>query len=201
MVVNSKPRKLFVGTADRLFAWVALIALIVSALCAAGILDGFGNSALITFLSNIIPGTDSVATRTAYPVTARVTFSIQWLFFPVYLVLMCAYRLPFKPIRPCSVAARRDLRSRAVRVLPMTLMFLLPMLVDWDVLPGPSFFRGSVWQPDFALTTLPYDGRSGLALAGFVTPVVEALIYWLVPTVICAYLISSLLPARDSTVT
>lgn len=197
-VDSSKSRKLFVGAADRLFVWVMLIAFIVSALTAAGILDGLSNSAFISFLGRIVPSIDSVSYRTSIPTTARVTFSVEWLFFPLYFVLMCAYRMPLKPIRPDSLSARRNLRSRAAGVFPLTLVFIWALLADWNVLLGPSLYRGSVWQPDFALTELPYLGRSGLALAAFATPVVEAFIYWLVPSVISAFFISSFLPVRDS---
>lgn len=193
MAIDSpKSGKLFVGAADRLFVWVMLIAFVVSALTATGILDRLSNTAFITFLGRIIPSIDSVSYRTSFPATARVTFSVEWLFLPIYFVLMCAYRMPFKPIRPDSLSARRNLRSRAAGV------FIWALLADWNVLLGPSLYRGSVWQPDFALTELPYLGRPGLALAAFATPVVEAFIYWLVPTVISAFFISSFLPVRGS---
>jgi hypothetical protein len=194
-------RKVFDSIRRRLFAWVAIVALVSSAICATGVLDGLNNTGFSTFMDRIVPCIGYVSDRTSIPETSRITFLIEWLFFPAYFALMCVYRMPLKVVRPESESARRNRRSRAVRVFPMTLILLWVILSDWNLIPGPSLYRGSVWEPDFALSQLPYFGPVGLAIAAFVTPVIEAFVYWVVPAIFVHFFVAPLLPIANKATT
>ena len=186
------------GIRNRLFLWLVVVALLLSAIGAEGVFDALNNTDIVSLLDRIVPGIDFVSSRTSLPETARVTFSVEWLFFPIYFALLCIYRTPFSFVRPATKQRRRKLWSAATGISPLTLIFIWAILADWNLIPGPSVYRGSMWQPDFALTRLPYVGRAGLALAAFMTPVIEALIYWAVPAILTRFFISPLLPVANS---
>jgi hypothetical protein len=188
--------KLFEGRSDRLLFKLSFVALGISACTATGLLDRFDNLPPIRLCTELIPGIDWVARQTDYPRTARVTFAVQWLFAPVYLFLLCGFRKPWVAPRAKSATDRADLRSRAKRALPCTLIFLWMILADWQIVLGPSLFRGTLWEPEFSLTTLPYVGRPGLAVAAFLTPVVQCWVYWFVALISSHYFVASFLAVR-----
>jgi hypothetical protein len=176
---------------------LTIVAFITSLCNAAGLGAQLDNSMMMRVMSHMIPAIDLIAAQTHSQVTARVTIAVQWLFLPAYFAYLCSYRPPWEIRRPRDEALKADLRSRAKMTLPFTVIIGWAIFADWNIVGGPSFFRGTVWESSFPLTQLPYTGSIGLAISAFLSPLFESLIYWLVLVTIAHYFIPAFLQVKD----
>lgn len=181
---NHAQGKWYANRFDRLLIKSMIVAFAVSLATAYGHFDGLSDSWIVRQVSNIVPAVERVSNLTTYASTARGTIAVQWLFAPIYFLALCLYRSPWETVRAADIASRKDIRTRAKATLPGILICVWFILADWKVIVGPSFLLGNVWEPALSLGRLPYTGRLGLATSSFLSPCVEALVYWLVPSAV-----------------
>ncbi len=189
--------RMFEGRYDRLIITVAGVAFLVSICCAFGALGEYSDSELMTFVGSLVPSIQLLSARTPFYQDAFSTLAVQWLFLPVYLILLCMFRRPWVLIWLPDEPAKRDLRRRAKGLAFAGVVFSMILFADAGVEIAPSFIRGTVWDPNWGpINRLPYHGRLGLAIAAFFSPIAQASIYWLIPMILTRYVISPFLPIR-----
>ncbi len=183
---------------DKAMFGTLALAFAVSIYTSLGYANQLNDAWLINFVAQVVPAVDHVANQTRYIAAARVTAASQWLLTPFYAYTFFIPRPPWKIIHPRNRKWRDDVRSRARKTLFVALILFWLVLADWELVPGPSFFRGTFWDPTINLSNLPYLGSLGLAISACLAPWVECFIYWLVAMIIGRFWIASFMHIKNS---
>jgi hypothetical protein len=183
---------------DKLMFCTLGLAFAVSVYTSLGHANQFSNAWLINFVAQVVPAVDHVANQTRYVAAARVTTATQWLMAPFYAYALFMPRPPWKIIRPRNQKWRADVRSRARKTIFVAVILLWLMLADWELVVGPSFFRGTFWNPTINMSNLPYLGWLGLAISACFSPWLECFIYWLVAMIVGRIYIASFMHIENS---
>jgi hypothetical protein len=182
----------------KFFGRTLMVAFFLSMITSTGMVDSLLSypsiSNAVIFLARIIPAIGWIAERTNYVATAKLTIALQWVFVPFYFFFLCTAVQPWKiyaPKKEMSVPMRW---KATLATIPGVVIMILFILGDWNVGYLPSFFQGTIWNPTIYFTTMPYLGWTGLALSSFISPLIEVLIYWLVPIFVLNLILPTFFP-------
>lgn len=176
--------------ANKLLGMTLITAFLVSFLIVS--LDG-GNLAHLYFISkfvnvvdSIFPAVQKISMKTNYISTARISIAIQWIFFPLYLILLFLQNPPWTGFKFKKGISAKMIRKSIFALFFVFILSLLFILSDFGM-GKISIMRGELFDPSFGYIwlRLPFEGRVGLALASFMMPIMSAFFYWFFVYFIC----------------
>lgn len=136
-------------------------------------------SNFIDFIGEMIPAVNVVSNKTDCVRLARISIASQWLFFPIYVLLLCLMQPFWKTFKPKRYVPPK-VQKNGIVASAFLFIFCVPLVMaDFGILNG-SILRGSFFDPSYGMffLRLPFAGKFGLAAASFMMPFLSAFIYW-----------------------
>jgi hypothetical protein len=173
------------GKRPSFFAMLLVLAVLIGVITSSPLGDGLMAGSLMPSITGLVghfvPAVNTVADKTEFASAARLTFALQWLFFPAYFACLLWNQPPGTIPKPTKAVTDRIRRKGLVSLVFLAIVFSWFILSDFGF--GPlSLFRGTVFDPTMAnfFAHAPYEGRWGLAISAILSPLIEAFIYWVV---------------------
>ncbi|WP_143525921.1 hypothetical protein [Rhodanobacter sp. C05] len=176
----------WVACIEKMFPIILLSAFFISVIISLFIGDYLINNwhinAFISLIGKIVPAVNKISNETDYKSLAKISIALQWLYFPVYLFMLCAMQPFWKKFEPKKIITSS---ARKKGIWSFAFLFLICgalAMADFGFIRC-SIFRGDFFNPDYSVfwLRLPYEGRFGLAIAAFMMPILSSFIYWFLP--------------------
>lgn len=151
-----------------------------------GLLDTLRS--LADMVANIVPSILIMSKRAVYPPIAEISWAIQWLFFPIYILTLFISNVPWSKtledeLKKNRYGVRYGLGHTVVSYLAMAAIACM-ILSDVGVVNLFSFIRGCGLELDGeisrapALIRAPFTSNFGMLIYAWFIPFGVAFVYW-----------------------
>lgn len=145
-----------------------------------GVIKAFAN-----FVASVVPCVSVIANGASNPSRAEITWAVQWLFAPVYFIVLMNTANPWrKEMRRAIVKTCRERKNS--RCNPFGIAFVIAclgvmILSDFGVVNFGSFYQGDMFRGNPSqlpiLLRAPFESNMAMTIYGWVIPLAVALYY------------------------
>lgn len=147
--------------------------------------------AMVAFVTYLVPSVARISSETSNPMVSEVILSIQWLFFPIYIVNLFYFRPPWAAWVKAETKRSNEAAKKRINPLitvVLALLCLLSILGSCGVVDFPSFYNGGYIYPredgQFWAFRAVYESNAVLALYAWVGPLLDAFVIFIFATII-----------------
>ena len=165
----------------------SLFAILFGILLPSSAISIHGVKAIASVVTSFVPCVSVIANSARDSARAEITWSVQWLFAPAYLIVLIWSGNPWgiamrtSIIKTCKERANSRCNPWTV-ILGISCLFAF-ILSDFGVINFVSFFKGDIFKGDPLelpiLLRVPFESNIGMALYGWFVPLGVAMFYWL----------------------
>jgi len=145
---------------------------------------------LLAVVVKLVPSIGTIASTTAAPISTEITLATQWLFAPIYVLLLFCFLAPWSPQMTRYLGERSRALTPVRRVF--SLIFLICLMGAWllgdlGLIGFPTFYNGKfLYPPSETAPQLALIAQSRIALAiyAWFSPIGEASILWALSAVV-----------------
>lgn len=169
-------------------AIAAILAIITGFFLSDEIINTNGLQVFSGYIAEIFPCVSVVANHSINPARAALIWSVQWLFFPIYLFVWLIALKPWSAVMKIAVVKQVATLSRGhcLMVIPGIMILSAFILSDFGLINFLSFFRGDIFETSRqtinklpTVLSLPYISNIGMVFYAWLIPLCNAIIYWL----------------------
>jgi hypothetical protein len=169
------------------YAIAALVAFACAALVPDRIVGARVTIELCQAIAHYAPSVTVMSAHSLEPMRIQFIWAIQWLFFPIYILVWYITATPWSPEMCKAARVQAETLSRAHNATAIVgiVVSLVLILSDFGIIDGVSFLRGTLFEVNGDISNLPLKLREpfmstfSMVFYAWVIPSGNAWVYWM----------------------